>query len=832
MNRLKERLQKNQILYFVLITILVVGVIFTVSFSGQMAQWLTPAILTVLSIIATIITSAFAQVVKQKYKINVEQATVNRLEQFTQIKEAIQQVQQQMQMNQKKQFQQIDSKLQIIEKNQFSQVKELRQTIELNKQLAVVKLTEQFEQLMNTTTSNFVESNQELKKVQEAMDASFVKQFAQSTSLQKVVKTMNTELVEHTASQHEQSINLVQQNTLALTEHVNKAVQKSIEQTTSSEKLLTEILTTLARNILSASNMMKDSVSKQHAEALAHIDNIDAKQHKYVQQSFEDLTDRVIYVVDQLNNNSNAVTMLLDEKTKLILADLSDKYSAAAIALKDKATTDQITWDTWSEKSAANFNELFATISKNALDVHQHLKLAHDEQVVNLSKATQTIMDKVQASTTNINTESHAQFEQLKADIQLTSKQQEVILSQTGKQLQQEAATNLVTLQHNISELQQTASQKLQGTKQEILESVNELTAVSTDYHEKALAQVISVESNVAQSFEKLKNATSIQSNSLETKIVNIHQQQTKEQQRQIQQQESYLTSIEKMIDSVQTSLQQPLQKMDEQLIQLQKVELTERQALQSKFQSIESNVNELNAKLLQQLSDVKTEISKNNITTVQNQLKSFEVELSQIKTSVTKSKTDVTKQIQAIEQAVKKDENSNLEFKQILQSVTQMIGQFKEHEALMLKRIDVIDTQLKAMQKVSTSSTTTKSTTTSSTKQAIQASSKPVIEKKLKNRTEVIEDKANDITLHNKFVNGVLKQSDMLQQGKISYTAFYNANGTLEKTLNFDKNGEILTEILYYPNGAVKERTEFVTVKRKRQKEITKFSADGKKLN
>lgn len=943
MNVLKEMLQKNQILYFVLMTILVVGAIFTVSFSSQMAQWLMLTILTVISVIATILTIAFEEVVKQKYKTNVEQAAANQLEQFTQMKEALMQMQQQMQVEQAKHVQQIELKLNKIEETQVKKMKELQQTIELNKQLTLVKLTEimteQFGNLMNTTTSNFDESKQQLEKVQEEMDASFVKQLTQGTLLQKAVETMNTELVEHTTSQHEQARELVQQHVLSLIEHVNETTQQSIEQTTTSEKLLMEVLTTLARNVLTASNMMKDSLSKQHAESMSHIDNVDATQHKRVQQSFDALTERVMYVVDQLKSNSKAAASQLDEQTATILADLSEKYSVATTVFKDKASADQTAWHEWNEKSATKFNELTATIAKNVQVVQQQLKLAHDKQAVSLSTATQTIVDTVQASASTSSSESRVQFEQLQEDIQLATKQQEATLMQTGEMLQQEVATNFAALHHNISELQESASQKLEVTNQVILGSVNDLTALSTQQHEKVVAQVteqlhvleqlhadesadlkkamltqvISVGNDVIQGFEQLENVTSTQSNTLQTTITKLQQQLTEvhsetksqlgqlheqivevpkqqqqhmlylqnalqqkmdeqlatsqnewevmksqqvvqleearafvqqqsvEQQRQSQQQQKYFTSIEKAIDGTKVSLQELLQKMDEQLTQLQKSQSTERQALQSKLQNIAGNVNELNAQLLQQLAGVKTEVSKNNVSAVQQQLKSFETQLSQLKTSITASKTDVTKQMQSIEQLVKKDEKSNPELKQILHSVAQITGQFKEHEVLMLNRIDVIDDQLKAIQQVSTSPNTTKTTTETKTsmalnkqvsKTAIQTLPKPDVKEKPENRTEIIEDKANGITVHNKYVNGVLKQSDMLQKGRISYTAFYNAKGVLEKTVNFDKNGKRQTEMIYYPTGAVKERIEYLIVKGREQKEITKFAMDGKRLN
>lgn len=143
MDRLKEMLRKNQTVYFVVMAVFVVGAIFTISFSGQIAQWLTLALLTIICLLATSLTIVFAMVMKDKYKTNIEQAVSSQLEQLMLVKDELQQMQHQLQAEQVKHVQLLESKLNNIEEIQVSKMKELQQSLELNKQLAVTKITEQ-----------------------------------------------------------------------------------------------------------------------------------------------------------------------------------------------------------------------------------------------------------------------------------------------------------------------------------------------------------------------------------------------------------------------------------------------------------------------------------------------------------------------------------------------------------------------------------------------------------------------------------------------------------------------------------------------------------------
>jgi hypothetical protein len=96
------------------------------------------------------------------------------------------------------------------------------------------------------------------------------------------------------------------------------------------------------------------------------------------------------------------------------------------------------------------------------------------------------------------------------------------------------------------------------------------------------------------------------------------------------------------------------------------------------------------------------------------------------------------------------------------------------------------------------------------------------------RDRVEQIRDDANGLLLINTYRDDVLRESEMHRSGKKIYMANYDANGVMISSQNFDMSEELVTELLYYPNGAVKERREAVKENGRKAMKSTKFTDNG----
>ena len=94
----------------------------------------------------------------------------------------------------------------------------------------------------------------------------------------------------------------------------------------------------------------------------------------------------------------------------------------------------------------------------------------------------------------------------------------------------------------------------------------------------------------------------------------------------------------------------------------------------------------------------------------------------------------------------------------------------------------------------------------------------------------EVIEDKANGLTLKNKYRGGVIRQSELFENGRLKYYAEYDGSASLTHTKNYDNQGKLCTELAYYADGQIRERIEWVAKLGQPSKVVTKYDRQGQK--
>jgi hypothetical protein len=98
-------------------------------------------------------------------------------------------------------------------------------------------------------------------------------------------------------------------------------------------------------------------------------------------------------------------------------------------------------------------------------------------------------------------------------------------------------------------------------------------------------------------------------------------------------------------------------------------------------------------------------------------------------------------------------------------------------------------------------------------------------------NRIEKINDEENGVLIINQYEKNVIRNSEMHQNGKKIYLAEYDRNGIMIASKNFDQAGKVLTEMTYFPNGAIRERKENVKRNGKVVAQVSKFNQNGVKI-
>jgi hypothetical protein len=71
-----------------------------------------------------------------------------------------------------------------------------------------------------------------------------------------------------------------------------------------------------------------------------------------------------------------------------------------------------------------------------------------------------------------------------------------------------------------------------------------------------------------------------------------------------------------------------------------------------------------------------------------------------------------------------------------------------------------------------------------------------------------------------------------MLQDGKLIFSANYDDTGVMVASKNYDADSNVITEMVYFPNGEVKERKENIKKNGEIVTYVTKFNEKGVKIS
>ncbi len=98
--------------------------------------------------------------------------------------------------------------------------------------------------------------------------------------------------------------------------------------------------------------------------------------------------------------------------------------------------------------------------------------------------------------------------------------------------------------------------------------------------------------------------------------------------------------------------------------------------------------------------------------------------------------------------------------------------------------------------------------------------------------KIEKMIDEENKLSIINKYIGDILSYSEMLQDGKLIFSANYDDTGVMVASKNYDADSNVITEMVYFPNGEVKERKENIKKNGEIVTYVTKFNEKGVKIS
>lgn len=97
--------------------------------------------------------------------------------------------------------------------------------------------------------------------------------------------------------------------------------------------------------------------------------------------------------------------------------------------------------------------------------------------------------------------------------------------------------------------------------------------------------------------------------------------------------------------------------------------------------------------------------------------------------------------------------------------------------------------------------------------------------------RIEEFKDDESGAIVRNHYNNNKLSYSEMIVAGYKTYDVQYDSEGKTSISHNYDKRGEVVSEIEFYRNGQVKTRKEIFVRNGKKEIVISKFDEKGNKI-
>ena len=623
------------------------------------------------------------------------------------------------------------------------------------------------------------------------------------------------------------------------TTNINKNIKEVRNSLTES---VTKLMETTDASLKTVKKESIDNIANQTKDLLAKLDNILAENKNSFDGNFEELQKSRDLIVEKLRSIDEANQVRIKEYNDIVegkLASTDERLIkefaniGTSIANQTSELTEKIDTVIMENKSgsAANLEELQKTrdiIVDKITDVDQANQVKEQEYYNSVEEKLNASDDKVLREFANIKELAKEMEEKRKeADsiaVDGVHAKANEILSSSGDLANK---LNMVSEalegfeQRMVSAIAESSASVSQGVKDGVIQSTSHMndvservieiiqkndkdTAEKLDYQSQEILSAISGSStNAQENYDSLVGVLSevkLSLNEVETEISNAEKGNAE------------------LTEELKKSIASELQNVGDEL---SKIEGIQKDNVVQIIELVDSKLLELNQELVKQANSILDKSDENTDYVSEKYNRVFD----QIQSVAKESKILIKRVNDAIE------ENKNT----IIQSqnaVTDSIGSHfqnvknKEKELESLKAVvernfinisselEITRGQLSSLNSLSVLI------------KNLSEKREDKVEKK-QNRIETIEDPDSGLTVKNEYKQDKLVTSQMFRGSKKVYDVFYGNRGEIVSTKNYDELGKVSLEMIYYSNGQVKERIEYISGKA----ELSKFDANGNKI-
>ena len=546
-----------------------------------------------------------------------------------------------------------------------------------------------------------------------------------------------------------------------------------------------------------------------------HIDELDKKNEEYAQQlaatinrSINEESARIIETVKSATNSTKKEIISVIEGTTTDIQNKIDNKAENFTKLVSNATAEQ--------KKNSDTNK--AQISEAILSVENNVKNLFDNKAESDKTANEKIISNIKLAQDDSNKQSQFISEQLSGAIDTIVSTIETSSHKEEKSIT-DATEKIIATMADFKEKTHIAI----GANKAL---INDLSEQVKDVSVSGITQVASYVSDATEKIQLLDNATKELIKLLDRNLV-----------ARIEKEQDLLT---KQIGDVENNIKTQLTVVaktaeDNHITMANKIDSISNYAAEFKslfeedVKKFEEYVSQLHSSVIKginellDLSEDDSEKKDRKIDLLGRQI----AELSQKNNSSLRSIIDLSETnkelLSKASDKIKTIERQQADYEDRLKDdADKRISEMSKYYNSCIEKISLVQTEVEGV---------TKATAILNSIYAIlQNQKQQEIPEKDNSRVEEYKDVESGAVVKNHYKYGKLAFSEMFSGGKKAYDVHYDNDGKITRSRNYNKKGEVITELEFYENGQVKTRTEVITKDGRLKTIVSKFDDKGNK--
>ena len=551
-------------------------------------------------------------------------------------------------------------------------------------------------------------------------------------------------------------------------------------------------------------NELKEIISKDSSALIGKSNDIIENQEKYAEKIINNgknvanecaelLRERATAIIEQNDKLANKLSDELREEYKENIEDLISRYEKIS-----KETMDVL------EKNHKDNADELAQHSKNIIDAVEKAETKFVSKLEDNSKAIKNVDLKIEEEFKTVNENNKLQSTEIVQKLDNDREEFKQGLDSVKDELQKETekADNIIKIGNKIIENQE---KYVGDIKASVSASISEAS-------EKEVNEIRGFKDIV---ITKAAENAKTQNSQAEALVIKL---------------------IEKIGELIQSSNGELTNHLVEQINELNTSYLEMKKAYETNNEKVESNVIRLHSettKLINLLLDNVEDNSEKNERYIDILGKQISEATKQNKNSINALMIELDKNKEQTIKIAEKLSEYTVEHKKNAgdseKRIQEYIKSLSDYYSKCFDKIDNIQSEILNISNATNLLNNLYSKLQSSIKEKVEKESHVIKEKP--ERIEEYKDSESGAIVKNHYKHNKLTYSEMIVAGRKSYDVQYDNEGKTLKSRNYNKQGEIVSEIEFYKNGQVKTRKEILVRNGKKETIISKFDEKGNKI-